>query len=454
MNSNKKRGISHRLLHLWLVIVIVIFSGTVVHATFRLTETFLDVSVAFDQNSDLQKAAYELMNASDYLTEQVQRFTVAGDRRFMDNYFKEALESRRREEAIEKMQIVDGTDAARGELQQALNDSIELMDLEYYAMRLVLEAKEYDLSDCPEILSDVKLSEEDADLSPQEKMRRATELVLSEEYYGRKDQIRTNMQESLEEVEKLANANEEVQFEALSADLQTVRMSILIEAGLVFFLLFLTTLLAINPVLNAVGKIREDLPIPEIGSREFKYLASAYNKMYQKNKTNLANLSFMASHDELTGAFNRAGYDLMLESVDLEDTYMMLFDVDNFKSINDTYGHEAGDKVLIKLVNILKKVFRDEDCICRIGGDEFVVFVMHSAAMGRKLIESKMEQINQELADTEDGLPSISISVGIVSGQDASGPENLFEKTDAAMYESKKHGKHTYTFYTSGLEND
>ena len=93
---------------------------------------------------------------------------------------------------------------------------------------------------------------------------------------------------------------------------------------------------------------------------------------------------------------------------------MLLFDVDDFKSINDTYGHEIGDKALIKIVNTFKKVFRDDDCICRIGGD---------------------------------GLPPISISAGIVSGKNAADIEDLFEKSDKAMYESKMRGKHAFTFY-------
>ena len=131
---------------------------------------------------------------------------------------------------------------------------------------------------------------------------------------------------------------------------------------------------------------------------------------------------------------------------------MMLFDVDNFKSINDTYGHEIGDNVLIKLVDVMKSVFRDDDCICRIGGDEFVVFMVHSSGMSRRLIESKINQINEELENADDGLPPISISVGIVNGKDVSDPKTLFEKTDAAMYKSKKQGKHTYTFYSEDTD--
>lgn len=59
---------------------------------------------------------------------------------------------------------------------------------------------------------------------------------------------------------------------------------------------------------------------------------------------------------------------------------------------NDTYGHETGDKVLIKAVKIIQKVLRDDDCICRIGGDEFVVFLLHTAGISRELPVKKERQ--------------------------------------------------------------
>ncbi|MBQ1568152.1 MAG: GGDEF domain-containing protein, partial [Erysipelotrichaceae bacterium] len=188
---------------------------------------------------------------------------------------------------------------------------------------------------------------------------------------------------------------------------------------------------------------------PETGANEFRYLARAYNKMYDAYKKSLERLNFKASHDELTGAYNRAGYDLLISGIDLNNTYMMLFDVDNFKSINDTYGHETGDKVLVKLVKVMKKNFRNDDCICRIGGDEFVVLMLHSSDIDRNLIAQKIEEINRELSEIDDGLPAASISVGIVHGTDAKDAESLFEKSDAAMYRSKQNGKNTYTFYSA-----
>ncbi|MBP5554613.1 MAG: GGDEF domain-containing protein [Lachnospiraceae bacterium] len=421
-----------------------IWSGTVVVASYRLTNTFYRLSDAERQHSDLIEAAHQLTDASDYLSECVQRFTISGDPRFLDEYFTEVFESNRREEAISKLENNENTESALEELKEAMTHSISLMDLEYYAMKLVIEAKGY--TDYPDTLKDVVLSEEDMALSSDEKIRKATELVLNDDYYEQKDIIRESMHESLNEIDKLMKSVMDEELNMLHRELDFVRIVIVIQAVSILIMVRLTSILGINPVLKAVDNIKADSPIPEVGANEFKYLAQAYNKMYHKYRSSLENLNYKASHDELTGAYNRAGYDLLLESIDLDTTYMLLLDVDNFKTINDTYGHEVGDEALKKLVRILNGIFRDDDHICRIGGDEFVVLMVHSAAIKKNLIATKIDQINKELEKTDDGLPPISISVGIVNGRDAKNKEELFEKTDAAMYKSKKSGKRTYTF--------
>ncbi len=179
MPNNQRKGISHRIVHFWLLIITVILSGTVIFTTLRMTSTFLRITSASRQNSELQKAAHELMNASDYLTEQVQRFTIGGDIVFMDQYFTEAFESNRREEALAKMDVNEKTQAAFEQLKDAMGHSVSLMDQEYYAMKLVVDAKGY--TDYPGILDTVSISEEDKALSSEAKIRRATELVLNDE---------------------------------------------------------------------------------------------------------------------------------------------------------------------------------------------------------------------------------------------------------------------------------
>ena len=159
-------------------------------------------------------------------------------------------------------------------------------------------------------------------------------------------------------------------------------------------------------------------------------------------KSSLAHLDYKASHDELTGVLNRAGYELLLSGIDCENTYMIMLDVDNFKTINDTCGHETGDRVLVRLARVLKKHFRSEDFICRIGGDEFVIFMVNTTKAQYDLVAAKMKEISHELFESNDGLPSITISVGISHGSEFPDAAAWFDEADEAMYRAKQRGKH------------
>ncbi len=164
-------------------------------------------------------------------------------------------------------------------------------------------------------------------------------------------------------------------------------------------------------------------------------------------KSSLAHLDYKASHDELTGVLNRTGYDLLLSGIDCQSTYMIMLDVDNFKTINDTCGHETGDRVLVRLARVLKKHFRSEDYVCRSGGDEFVVFMMNTTKAQHDLVTAKLEEISRELFESKDGLPSVTISVGIAHGSEFPDTAAWFEEADEAMYRAKQRGKQASKLY-------
>lgn len=184
---------------------------------------------------------------------------------------------------------------------------------------------------------------------------------------------------------------------------------------------------------QAARRVREE------EEREKRALEAFYRK-------DLERLSYQASHDELTGLYNRFGYDFIISEMELSSTYLLMVDVDDFKTINDSYGHEVGDKVLIKIANTLKRNFRSDDCVCRIGGDEFVVVMVQAHTGLRALVRTKIEKINRELADISDGLPPVSISVGITFGSEASDAIELLKLADLAMYALKREGKQGYRF--------
>nr|MCR5672117.1 hypothetical protein [Lachnospiraceae bacterium] len=288
-----KKGISVRVIHIWLIAVTILMAGTVIYCTYRLTSTFFHLTAGAEEHLELEKAAHDLMEASDYLTEKVQRFTVDGDMRFLNEYFDEAFVENRREDALARMNVDEKTTAALEQLQQAMNSSVKLMDREYYAMKLVIEAKGY--TDYPELLHEIELTNEDALLSPEMKMRRATEMVLDDEYYKQKDAIRADMKNSLNEVDELMQETQNAELAALQKETVIVRIVILILTLFILFMVWLTSYLELGPILKAVEMIKEDRPIPEVGVDEFRYLAQAYNKMHAKTQNSLEHLNYKAS---------------------------------------------------------------------------------------------------------------------------------------------------------------
>ena len=171
------------------------------------------------------------------------------------------------------------------------------------------------------------------------------------------------------------------------------------------------------------------------------------NSIIEENyKKYVEELSFTATHDELTGLYNRQGYKHILKTLELSRCYFIMLDADDFKSVNDTYGHETGDKVLIKIATTLRDHFRSGDYIFRVGGDEFIVIMTHAGENLKDLVSAKIESINRDLTDSSDGVPSISVSAGIVHGSKASEDVELLRKADEAMYQAKKRGKCAYGF--------
>ena len=444
-----KDGVSLRTIHLLLVIGAFVLSGLMLFSATYLSISFKNLTENSQKYFELKNACLELNDASNYMTERVQRFAVTGNKQCLQEYYNEAFLMKHRDEAVETLSKGTESTEALESLENAMSVSEQLMNREYYAIKLVVVAN--NIEEYPLPLDDVELSERDAALSAEEKRNRAIDIVFDNDYYSQKALIHNSMHESLDELERLVNESEKKALNNMRGMLTFLSVMIIITTVAVFFLVWLASRLGINPVIKAVERIKSNKMLPETGTTEFRYLVRAYNQMYKMYRRSLEKLDFKASHDELTGVYNRAGYESLISNIEVGSTYMLLFDVDNFKEINDTYGHKTGDKVLQKLALALKNNFRDDDFVCRIGGDEFIVLMMHMPEKHPELITKKVNSINKELEDSSDGLPSTSLSVGIVHGSEGEELDELFKKTDVAMYESKKNGKGTYTFYSTSL---
>lgn len=123
---------------------------------------------------------------------------------------------------------------------------------------------------------------------------------------------------------------------------------------------------------------------------------------------------------------------------------MMLFDIDNFKVINDTYGHRAGDAVLIEMSSLIQKNIRLTDTLFRVGGEEFVILcpsttlydAIDVAEKVRKVVESDLHTIANQ---------SITISIGVSEVKIADAEDTLYRRVDGLMYRSKQNGKNRVT---------
>jgi len=176
------------------------------------------------------------------------------------------------------------------------------------------------------------------------------------------------------------------------------------------------------------------------------------SKVHQENydlSYTLNQVTKDAFHDSLTGLMNRKSYDKRLKKMfDSKEPFVLLFiDLNKFKSINDTYGHDAGDDVLIEVSRRLKVVMSEEEFLFRLGGDEFVIISRRKKAFISKFIEKLEESV---IGPHLIGKISVNIelSIGIsFYPDDTRDAIKLSKYADKAMYEAKKSTDTYHKFY-------
>ena len=273
-------GISLRTIHIAMILCAVAISLLLIFSTYQSASVFSSLSKAAGDYSVREKAAHELMEASDYLTEMVQRFTLEGDTQYLENYFEEVFVSRRREESITSMSEGETEKLLVAQLQEAMTESTSLSYREYYAMKLVIEARE--IRDYPDTLRGVELKEEDTMLSSEEKMELAREMVMGKEYYERKESIRNKLRASLEVLDQQMTSTRQNTSAELNSELTLVRVVIAILTVIIIVLIWLTARLGTIPLMVAGKQAESGGRIPVTGAKEFRKLAGKYNMMLDR----------------------------------------------------------------------------------------------------------------------------------------------------------------------------
>ena len=172
-----------------------------------------------------------------------------------------------------------------------------------------------------------------------------------------------------------------------------------------------------------------------------------------KNVNKIRGLKQAADIDQMTGLLNKSASQRQISDLcSKKQGVLMMLDLDSFKLVNDIYGHNMGDKILIYFAELIKEVTRSTDLAGRMGGDEFIVYCQN--VYDESIIAEKTKYLNEKLLDYakhlmgEDMNIPLGTSVGAVfipnEGTDFS---TLYKKADKALYSVKQRGKHGYAFY-------
>lgn len=438
--NNSKLIISAKKANVVMAVITLVISVLLIRATYMATTGYSQMLISTDNYIRWQKDASDLQVGSDILTEQVRCFAETGNRIYLDGYFEEADVTQHRDKAVQSIHEFLGEKPAYQALLSAMGESVALMDREYYSMRLKIEACGYDLREFPEEVQSVELSEEDAKLSQTEMDALARSMVFDDIYHEKKAAISSNVQECLDALAEEVEGEQTQTADHLQKLLTRQRILIIATIAITIMMLLVTLMLMVNPLLQAVMYIRADKPLPLNGSEEFQFLAKTYNLMYEANREQKEKLAFDATHDRLTGVYNRNGYDFLCKNIDWNTSALVLFDLDKFKTVNDTYGHTVGDSVLRRAAGAISKTFRSQDYVCRIGGDEFAVIMVHTDPESAGMIRKKVDEINKILMTEEEDIPLVQTSCGAAYGQMFKDFDKLFKEADAALYRVKRKG--------------
>lgn len=432
MQKVKIRGINLGLLSISLTVVISLVFIAVFVSTVKLknglrkTETFVEELLICEESTR------EIKETSSYLAEQTRLFIIRKDKDYADNVLREINETKTIENAFKKLSNVIKKDSTAFEhLNIAQEQTQDLIDTELYTINLCYSS-----------------FTESAE-------KEARDIVFNTEFLNLKNKICSNCNFIVTKIENQLQDYVNKSSSSLLKEFNITMFSIFVL--LISSVLFVAALfgLVIIPIKQYLVSIKKDEKLKLKGSAEFKYLAATYNEIYEIKARNEKRLLMNAEYDALTGILNRRAFNEICISSEKQqqNIALLLIDIDDFKKVNDTFGHISGDKALRIVAGLLNETFRKDDYVARIGGDEFAAILIDFKPEGISIILKKLNEINEKLSNLKEEFNPMSISCGIsVSCKGYS--QELYNQADKALYFVKNHGKKNSCVYSPSLEHD
>lgn len=203
-----------------------------------------------------------------------------------------------------------------------------------------------------------------------------------------------------------------------------------------------------HPVRSIINSIQSNVLPSYKGIYEFEFLSNVIREAAERDQKKQAEMSYQASHDPLTGLANRREFERRLDEI-LQDTLqpethtILYLDLDQFKVINDTCGHHAGDALLQQLSKVMKDALRQSDVLARLGGDEFGVLLINcSDESALRIAESILKAVSSFRFAWSGKVFSVGVSIGLVAfTNDNPGLTDLLSDVDGACYIAKEKGR-------------
>ena len=440
-------GINIQFLDVFFIVVTVIvfcfilIISNAVRNRFNAVEKAINKFITCEQSSELIK------ESANYLTDQARLFVVTHKTEYVNAYLEELNVKKRQSQALAKLEeVCSEKDLALQRLKIALERGQSLINMELYAIRLAYSLLDTDL--IPEQIREIQLRSIDSNASPEKIQQTALNNLFGEGYLIYKTRINENCRLTIAAIEEQIKNELNINSNELGSNISRLRILFLALLILNVILFISFAYLIILPLEKFKTSIANDERLNVIGSLEFKRLAESYNEIYDLKAQNEKSLLRKAEYDALTGILNRRAFDQICHasSEKHQQIALLLIDMDNFKYINDNYGHSGGDTALQELARILSETFRTDDYIARIGGDEFAAILPQCTKSASNIIKQKILTINEKLVNIKDNIKPVSISVG-VAYSDEGFNEDLFKKADKALYIVKEKGKRGCEIY-------
>lgn len=446
INLPKTRGINIFVLNIVFTFITATVFCLLVSLSFRLINRFAMVQSAINKFIVCENCSKEIKEYSEYLTEQARLFVVTQKTEYADAYIQEAVQNKKHTKIISEMsEICSEKDMALQRLQIALTQADSLIDMELYAIRLGYESLKKENGDSvkiPEEVKKIEIRDIDKKLSAEGLRFLAVKNLFSDGYLVYRTRINENCNKIILGISESIADDLKINAENLGNSLRVLRSHLIVLLLIVVLIFCSLAILVLYPLRKIQASIENDEKLQVMGSAEFRRLAYAYNEIYDMKAVNEKMLLFNAEYDALTGILNRRAFDHVCKSTaeKKQPIALLLVDMDNFKYINDTYGHTGGDTALKELAGLLMDTFRSGDYIARIGGDEFAAVLIDFTESFKNVIIEKINIINKKLENIKDGIKPVSISVGCAFSENGFS-EQLYRNADKALYEVKENGR-------------